>query len=156
MDVSAGPNVDIVADAHTMSKTIAGRFDYVFSISVFEHLIMPWVAACEINKLLKPGGYVFTQSHPAYPLHEEPWDFFRFSKNAWNGLFNPLTGFEVVETGYGIEAAIVPAGANNGPLQDMDKSPTYLLSACLAKKVSAPEVDWSCDPSTVYNLNYSH
>jgi hypothetical protein len=155
-DVAAGPNVDVVVDAHTMSKAFNQQFDYVFSISVFEHLIMPWVVACEINKLLKPGGYVFTQSHPAYPLHEEPWDFFRFSKNAWVGLFNPMTGFEVVETGYGIEAAIVPAAANDGPLQGMDKSPTYLLSACLARKVSESIVNWSADPSTIYDLNYTH
>ena len=49
MDIKEGPNVDIVADAHTLSQTVSDQFDYAFSASVFEHLIMPWVAAFELN-----------------------------------------------------------------------------------------------------------
>jgi hypothetical protein len=45
VDISEGPNADIVADAHTLSRHISEEFDLAFSFSVFEHLIMPWVAA---------------------------------------------------------------------------------------------------------------
>ena len=117
---------------------------------------MPWVAAVELNKVLKAGAMIYMQSHPTWPLHEEPWDFFRFSKDAWSGLFNRLTGFEIVEAGYGIEAAIVPRVAAGGALGGIDGCRTYLLSACVARKVGEPLVDWSADPSLVYDLHYSH
>lgn len=155
-DISDGPNVDVVADAHTLSEAINEQFDFAFSVSVFEHLIMPWVAAFELNKVLAPGGLAYIQSHPTWPLHEEPWDFFRFSKDAWTGLFNKLTGFEIVEAGYGIEAAIVPKMSATGALQNLDLQRTYLLSACVVRKIGAPLVDWSADPAIVYDLGYSH
>lgn len=154
-DISEGPNVDIIADAHILSKTISETFDFVFSVSVFEHLLMPWVVAFEINKILKSGGHAYIQSHPSWPIHEEPWDFFRFSKYSWAGLFNKFTGFEIIDVSHGIEAAVIPR-FSNAPLQGIDLCPTYLLSACIVKKISDPMIDWSCDPSSFYDMEYSH
>lgn len=156
IDVSPGPNVDIVADAHTLSRLVTEKFDFAFSISVFEHLIMPWVAAYELNRVLKTGGEAYIQSHAAWPLHEEPWDFFRFSREAWTGIFNRFTGFEIVETAYGLPATIVPIRADNGALQELDREQTFLLSACLVRKIGEPAVDWSANPSEIYDLSYSH
>ncbi len=156
VDVTKGPNVDVVADAHTLSRNIKSLFDFAFSISVWEHLLMPWVAAYELNRVLKPEGMAYIQSHPAWPLHDQPWDFFRFSTDAWRGLFNRFTGFEVVDTAYGIEGAVIPTGAAGGALQNIDAQPTFLLSACLVRKIGEPEVDWALDPSSIYDLHYSH
>jgi hypothetical protein len=156
VDVMDGPNVDVVADLHVLSKTVDSQHDFAFSISVFEHLLMPWVAAVELNSVLVDGGIAYIQSHPTYPLHDEPWDFFRFSTDAWYGIFNALTGFEILDTAYGLEASIVPVSANSEALQDIDMHRTFLLSACLIKKISEPRVDWRCDPSEVYDLRYKH
>lgn len=156
VDVMDGPNVDIVADAHTLSKTIDDQFDYALSVSVFEHLIMPWVAAFELNKVMKLGGLIYIQSHPTYPLHDEPWDFFRFSANAWSGLFNKFTGFEVIKTGYSLEASIVPMNAENRALQGMDLGKNFLVSAVIAKKVAEPTINWEADPSMITDIKYSH
>lgn len=156
VDISKGPNVDVVGDAHTLSSIIPDKYDFAFSVSVYEHLIMPWVAAVEMNKVLNIGGLVYVQSHPTWPLHEEPWDFFRFSKDAWSGLFNRLTGFEIIEAGYGIEAGIVARECHSGSLQGLDGERTYLLSACMARKIGEPTVTWEADPSSIYDLGYSH
>lgn len=156
MDVTDGPNVDVTGDAHRLSACVQEQFDYAFSVSTFEHLIMPWVAAYEIGKVMRDGGLIYIQSHPTYPLHEEPWDFFRFSTDAWKGLFNKLTGFEIVKTGYSLETSIVPLNAANGALQGMDKSKGFLVSACMARKIGEPSVNWACDPSTIIDINYSH
>lgn len=156
IDVKEGPNVDLVVDAHVMSSRIDTQYDFAFSVSVFEHLIMPWVATFELNKVLKVGGLAYIQSHPSWPLHEEPWDFFRFSKDSWKGLFNRLTGFEIVDVGYGIGATVVPVQCNNGALQGIDTEQTYLLSACIARKISEPQVDWSADPAAIFDLQYNH
>jgi hypothetical protein len=44
LDVTAGPNVDVVGDAHHITRYIQSKVDFVFSISTFEHLLMPWKA----------------------------------------------------------------------------------------------------------------
>jgi predicted SAM-dependent methyltransferase len=74
-DFYAGENVDIVGDAHKLSSYFANKekFDLIFSSAVFEHLYMPWVAAVEIQKLLKVGGYVFIETH--FSFSEPFWKF---------------------------------------------------------------------------------
>lgn len=156
MDVADGPNVDLVGDAHRLSLLTDKKFDFAFSVSVFEHLVMPWVAAYELNKILKVGGLAYIQSHPSWPLHERPWDFFRFSTDAYAGLFNPLTGFTVVRAEYGIESAAIPRSMGGDALQNIEAETSFLLSACLVRKTGAPEVDWTTDPSKIYDLGYSH
>jgi hypothetical protein len=156
VDLVDGENVDLVADLHQLSKSTQSRYDFAFSISVFEHLLMPWVVAVELNKVLATGGLAFIQSHPTWTLHDEPWDFFRFSKEAWHGLFNAFTGFQLLDSTYGLEASVVPIAADSGALQGIDMQRTYLVSACLIRKISEPEVDWSCDPSGIYQMNYEY
>ena len=89
MDVQAGPNVDIVGDAHRLSSYFdeAEPFDLIHSSAVFEHLAMPWVVAGEIAKLLKVGGCVFVETHFSFTSHERPWHFFQFSDQALKVLF---------------------------------------------------------------------
>jgi len=41
IDIAAGPNVDVVGDAHHLSRLLNGKFAFVFSIAVFEHILMP-------------------------------------------------------------------------------------------------------------------
>jgi len=156
LDVTAGPNVDVVGDAHHLSRHVDGIFDAVFSISVFEHLVMPWMAALEMNRVMKAGALAYIQSHPAWPLHEEPWDFLRFSKDAWDGLFNSHTGFEVVDKGYAMGCLVVPDFAVGGHLQGLDGARSYLLSACLVRKVGPAKVRWDAEAADVYDLKYSH
>jgi hypothetical protein len=46
MDIPPRPNVDVVGDAHELTRLVAGRkFVAVFSTSLFEHLLMPWKVA---------------------------------------------------------------------------------------------------------------
>jgi hypothetical protein len=114
VDIAPGLNVDIVADVHALSGSVDRLYDFAFSISVFEHLIVPWVAVYELAKTLEIGGVAYIQSHPSWPLHDQPWDFFRFPREGWHGLFNPLTGFEIIDTAYGIKAGVVPIQAGGG------------------------------------------
>ena len=93
-------NTDIVGDAHKLSQYFEGqRVDAIFSLSVLEHIAMPWVVAMEINKLLEVGGLTCHATHFAWPLHETPWDFWRFSDEGLKVLFSPGLGFEIVKAG---------------------------------------------------------
>jgi hypothetical protein len=89
-------NTDVVGDAHELSKFFRSEFDGVFSLAVFEHFAMPWVIAAEINKVLKVGGLTFHSTHFAFPLHERPWDFWRYTDQALRILFSPPLGFEII------------------------------------------------------------
>ncbi|ACA18586.1 Methyltransferase type 11 [Methylobacterium sp. 4-46] len=156
LDITAGPNVDVVGDAHHLSRCVEGPFDFVFSIAVFEHILMPWKVALEMNKVMRPGGLALIISHGAWPLHEEPWDFWRYSKEAWRGVFNRHTGFEMLEAQYKHPGSIVPHQAGNAHFYRMSLSMTYLLSGCLVRKVADPLVAWEAETGEVYDLAYAH
>ena len=99
-DYYGDDNTDVVGDAHRLSQYLGGqRFDAIFSLSVFEHLAMPWLVAMEINKCLEVGGITFHATHFSWPLHETPWDFWRFSDEGLKVLFSPPMGFETINAG---------------------------------------------------------
>ena len=88
-DIHPGEGVDVVGDIHKLSSCVRNdHYDVVYSISVFEHLLFPWKAVLEINKVMKTGGVVYIATHPVWPSHELPWDFWRFPVNGFNALFN--------------------------------------------------------------------
>jgi hypothetical protein len=100
VDIHPAPNVDVVGDAHFLARLVGVEaVDGVFSVSVLEHLSFPWIAAGEINRALRGGGWVFHLTHQTWPVHEQPNDFWRFSDEGLKVLFGPGTGFEVVEAG---------------------------------------------------------
>ena len=95
VDVHPGDGVDVVADAHDLSNLRAGSFDAFYSHAVFEHLAMPWKAALELNRVLTEGALGWVVTHEAFPVHEWPWDFWRFGPGCLSSLF-AATGFEVL------------------------------------------------------------
>ncbi len=98
-DLYEGENVDVAGDAHRLSEYFDKKFDFIFSLVVFEHLAMPWVVAEEMIKLLKPGGYIYVATHYAFSSHERPWHFFQFSEQALKCLFPKAAGIECIEAG---------------------------------------------------------
>lgn len=155
-DVTEGENVDIVGDAHHLSRYITDKFDHIFSIAVFEHLYMPWKVAIEMNRVMKVGGTALTISHFAWPLHEEPWDFWRYSKQAWGALFNKYSGFELLDSAYQYPAAVIPSYVADENTKVMSKGPAFLLSGCLVRKISAAQVWWNVEVAEILDINYSH
>lgn len=98
-DYYAGENVDVVGDAHELSKYFDKKFDLIFTSAVFEHLAMPWKVSTEIIKLFKVNGFVFVETHYSYGSHERPWHFFQFSENALDVLFPEKFGMKCIKKG---------------------------------------------------------
>ncbi len=93
-DFQDGVDVDVVADAHSLSGSFAPEyFDAIISLSTFEHLKYPFLAAHEILKCLKIGGRLFVQTHQTFQLHAYPSDYFRFSIEALAAMFPEQMGF---------------------------------------------------------------
>ncbi|MBX3726480.1 MAG: class I SAM-dependent methyltransferase [Xanthomonadales bacterium] len=157
VDIHAGEFVDVVADVHSLSSAFPEkRFDFVYSISVFEHLMFPWKAVLEINSVLKPGGHVFMATHPIWPPHELPWDFWRFLHHSAIPLFNKVTGFELVAVTEGLPARMFTlAGDPVG--QDLYKFPLNQGIAIIARKIADYDRDrlrWDLVPSDVSDTMY--
>jgi SAM-dependent methyltransferase len=154
LDILAGPNVDVVGDAHELSTIFPEkRFAAVFSTSVFEHLAMPWKVVIELNKILAPGGIVYTSTHQTWPPHEEPWDFWRFSQHSWHTLFNSATGFEVIEAIVG-EPARVHACRTSEVTREMPQSLAWLGSASIVRKIGETSLAWPVPVSTITPTSY--
>jgi SAM-dependent methyltransferase len=86
MDVTEGPNVDVVGSADKMPFG-DGEFDSVVCTQVFEHLVQPNLAAKEVARVLKSGGHLLITVPQMNELHEEPHDYFRYTKYGLISLF---------------------------------------------------------------------
>lgn len=73
-----------------------GTFDTALCTDTLEHLEEPWQAIAEAFRVLKPGGYALYTVPFFWHLHEEPRDFYRFTKYGLRYLFEK-NKFEVVE-----------------------------------------------------------
>jgi hypothetical protein len=157
-DILPGENVTVVGDAHALSQSLpSGHFDFVFSVSVWEHLAMPWLVSLELNKVMKAGGLAMINTHQSWPAHEEPWDYFRFSDSSWDALFNAATGFEIVARGMGQRCVMAPSLYREPPPGErMEWHYGYLASRVVAKKIAPSALSWPVDPALVARGNYPH
>jgi SAM-dependent methyltransferase len=98
IDVAASPHGTQTADIVYDGKTIPfaeNTFDIVFCTEVMEHVPEPLAFLEEIYRVLKPGGKVIMTTPFLVPLHEEPYDFFRYTKHGIKHLFTK-TGFDEI------------------------------------------------------------
>ncbi len=137
-DIHAAPGVDLVADAHFLSRFVTpGSIDGVFSLAVLEHLAAPWLVAAEINRVLRMGGETMHLVPHAYPVHEQPNDFWRFSDDGLRVLFGPSTGFEVLQAGMGAPVQVVPQpGRRYGAFLRLPLSFAFGAAFVWARKVA--------------------
>ncbi|RST84429.1 class I SAM-dependent methyltransferase [Aquibium carbonis] len=136
LDIASSPNVDIVGDAHQLSRHIAeDSVDVVYSSEVLEHLVSPVSFVTQANRVLKQGGLFICRAPTTWPLHAEPWDFCRFSRHSWQGLLHPESGFEILGTCEFGKASVLPRrlGGASGAL--MSCHPAPLLSGVVARKI---------------------
>lgn len=149
LDIIPGDNVDVVGDAHALSEHFPNEsFDIAVSTSVFEHLHSPWKVALELNKVLKIGGLALLQSHQTLGIHDPPWDYWRFSDEAWRALFNKDTGFEVISSKMTHESYIIPFLFRRDKM-DAEKSAGFELSTVLVKKISNTNLSWVANTENI-------
>jgi SAM-dependent methyltransferase len=156
-DIHPGEGVDLVADIHRLSDVVEpNSVDAVFSISVFEHLVFPWKAVLEINRVLKPGGYVFIHSHPNWPAHELPWDFWRFPVGGLAHLMIPDTGFELIRAAEGVPAKVYSLTRDAAAI-GLREFHVNLGVAVIGRKThdyDAEKLRWDVDVSQVLKSSY--
>ena len=71
---------DIVADLNLVLPIKNETFDTIFSFSTLEHLSEPQLHLKEAYRICKKNGVIFLQIPFLWHLHEQPYDFFRYTK----------------------------------------------------------------------------
>jgi SAM-dependent methyltransferase len=73
-----------------------GTFDTVLGLSMLTYLPEPSRMIAEAHRLLRPGGVLILEFTQMVPLHDEPHDYFRFTRFGAEYLLRQA-GFEPVE-----------------------------------------------------------
>jgi hypothetical protein len=144
VDIHIAENVDIAGDAHYLHELVGeASVDAVFSMAVMEHLSHPWLFATSVNRSLRLGGITYHVTHQAFPIHEQPNDFWRFSDAAMRVLFGPDTGFETVSAGMYDRTFLYPEIRQHENYLGIPFAVAYSHVFLLARKVQ------NIDPNTV-------
>ncbi len=88
-------NIDLFGTAYEIPVDNEA-FDAAICTAVLEHLEEPELALRECCRVLKSGGITIYSVPFIWHLHEEPRDFYRYSKYGLRYLFEK-TGFDVLE-----------------------------------------------------------
>lgn len=154
LDILPGSNVDVVGDAHALAGLFpAELFDAILSVSVFEHLLMPWTVVTQMNAVLKPGGIALVFTHQTVGMHDLPWDFWRFSDTAWDGLFNAHTGFEIVERALDRAQHVIPI-VWTPDKEGAERAAGFEGSAVLVRKTGPCRLAWPLRPADITATTY--
>ena len=116
-------NVDLVGTAYRIPQ-LDESYDGVVCTAVLEHLEEPKAALIESLRVLKRGGHAIYTVPLFWHLHEEPRDFYRYTKYGLRHLFE-AAGYEVVEITaasgfwitFGSEWSYYLTGLGRGPLR---------------------------------------
>jgi SAM-dependent methyltransferase len=87
-------NVDIVADAHNIPLP-DNSVDAIFSLAVLEHVADPQKVVSEMYRVLKPGGYLYSEIPFIFFFHGYPTDFTRFTQEGIRNLFCHLDDLDI-------------------------------------------------------------
>ncbi len=93
---SSENKVDVICEAINIPLE-DNSLDIVFSTQVIEHVGDHNKLLNEMYRMLKPNGYVILSGPMYWHLHEEPYDFFRFTKHGFKYIFEKQ-GFQMVES----------------------------------------------------------
>jgi ubiquinone/menaquinone biosynthesis C-methylase UbiE len=99
LDIDPSRHPDIVGDAQALPFPDES-FDGVLCSEVFEHIPDPRKAVAEMYRVLKSDGVLILTTRFAFPVHDAPGDYWRFTPYALRMLFAQWDILEIeAETG---------------------------------------------------------
>jgi SAM-dependent methyltransferase len=98
-DIQPGVGVDRIEDIHHLTfadESVAT----VVALETLEHVADPIRAVQEMHRVLRPGGVLAISSLMFFPIHEHPWDYWRFTPQGFEQLLQPFESRLVVAQGH--------------------------------------------------------
>lgn len=92
---SDNKEIDIYADALELPLK-NNSFDCILSTETLEHIPQPDLFFKEVNRVLKSQGILLLTAPQTWPLHEEPFDYFRYTEYGLKQLAG-AAGFEIIK-----------------------------------------------------------
>jgi SAM-dependent methyltransferase len=108
LNIGPFPNVDLVGDGQRIPVADA-TFDGVFSVAVLEHVPDAPRVVSEMMRVLKPGGWLYSEVPFIFFFHGYPSDFQRYTLEGMKRLF---AGLE--EARFGLTHGPVSAALQSG------------------------------------------
>lgn len=107
IDIDEKRKPDFVCSVENMPIFKNNSIDIFFCIEVMEHVKNPFNAIKEISRVLKPNGIIIGSTPFIFPIHDEPYDFYRYTKYGLRNLFENFDQIKLVERNSYIESAYV-------------------------------------------------
>lgn len=90
-DMRGGRGVDRVLNLHEIDLP-PGSAGTVICLDTLEHVEYPHRALEEIHRILKTDGTALISSVMNFPIHDYPYDYWRFTPEAFRSLLRPFEG----------------------------------------------------------------
>jgi len=107
MDINERRHPDYICSVESMDIFPDESIDIFFCMEVLEHVKNPFNAIKEIKRTLKPGGMIVGSTPFIFPMHDEPHDFYRYTKYGLVNLFQDFKKIELAERNSYIESIYV-------------------------------------------------
>lgn len=88
-DMREGPGVDKILNLHAIELPDES-VGTVLCFDTLEHVEHPHKAMEEIHRILKPNGIAVISSVMNYPIHDYPYDYWRFTPEAFRSILKPF------------------------------------------------------------------
>ena len=92
-DIDINSDVDIFCDGHDL-PFVDESFDAVITTAVLEHVLYPERVASEIQRVLKPHAFLYSELPFLQHVHEGAYDFTRYTMSGHTRLFNRINILE--------------------------------------------------------------
>lgn len=101
--------LDVVCDLNKMPLPFDNNaYDTVLLSEVLEHIRKPEQLIHEIYRIQKPNGFLLLSVPFYYPIHEQPFDYYRYTQYALRSMLEEV-GYQIVEmeaTGGAFESTV--------------------------------------------------
>jgi len=141
-DLNASPYLDTrppdIRARADMQPFRDASMDTVLGLSVLTYLTEPFGMIEEAHRVLKPGGMLLLEFTQMVPLHDAPYDYFRFTRFGAQYLLE-RAGFEPVEyipigglwARVGLSTIAALNRINRGPIRVLTEIPVRILYVVL-------------------------
>jgi len=102
LDINPAVKPDIISDIHKVNWE-ENYFDTIIATEILEHCHSPEKAINEIYRLLKPDGICILSTRFIYRYHPDPKDYYRFTKDALEVLFQKFNQIKIYPHGNRIQ-----------------------------------------------------